>query len=105
MYLDQPVSSHACQQPICTRQWCIVHLTPSISVLPQDEKECSELPGDQKRVVFNRTPVMSTYLLAFIVGEFEFVEDRDSNGVLIRVFTPIGKKEQGHFALDVSVPL
>ncbi len=45
---------------------------------------------------------MSTYLLAFIVGEFDFVEEKDANGVLIRVYTPVGKAEQGRFALDVS---
>ena len=45
---------------------------------------------------------MSVYLLAFIVGEFDFVEEKDSNGVLVRVYTPVGKAEQGRFALDVS---
>lgn len=55
-----------------------------------------------KRVTFARTPIMSTYLLAFIVGEFDYVEQRDANGVLVRVYTPVGKKEQGQFALDVS---
>ena len=32
---------------------------------------------------------MSTYLLAFVVGEFDFVEATDSDGVLIRVYTPL----------------
>ena len=61
------------------------------------------LEGDDKhRVVkFDRTPVMSTYLLAMIVGEYDYVEDRDSDGVLVRVYTPVGKKEQGQFALNV----
>ena len=45
---------------------------------------------------------MSTYLLAFIVGEFDYVEGRDANGVLIRVYTPMTKSEQGHFALEVA---
>ena len=53
-------------------------------------------------MTFARTPVMSTYLLAFIVGEFDYVEAKDSNGVLVRVYTPTGKAEQGQFALDVS---
>jgi puromycin-sensitive aminopeptidase len=44
---------------------------------------------------------MSTYLIAFIVSEYDFVEAFDKNGVRIRVYTPIGKKEQGRFALDV----
>lgn len=55
-----------------------------------------------KVVSFERTPIMSTYLLAFVVGEFDYVEDRDSDNVLIRVYTPKGKKEQGQFALEVK---
>ena len=58
--------------------------------------------GDLKRVTFARSPIMSTYLLAFIVGEFDYVEEKDVNGLLVRVYTPVGKAEQGRFALDVS---
>ena len=61
-----------------------------------------EVEGDLKRVTFAQTPVMSSYLLAFIVGEFDHVEATDENGVLVRVYTPVGKAEQGRFALDVS---
>ena len=60
------------------------------------------MEGDLKRVTFARTPIMSTYLLAFVVGEFDYVEERDTNGVLVRVYTPVGKAEQGRFALEVS---
>jgi puromycin-sensitive aminopeptidase len=57
---------------------------------------------DKWRVVsFERSPVMSTYLLAFVVGEYDYVESRDADGVIVRVFTPLGKKELGQFALDV----
>ena len=45
---------------------------------------------------------MSTYLVAFIVGEFDFVEGKDSDGVTIRVYTAKGKAAQGQFALEVS---
>ena len=51
---------------------------------------------------FQKTPIMSTYLLAFIVGEYDYIEATDSNGVLIRVYTALGKKELGRFALDVG---
>ena len=53
-------------------------------------------------VTYARTPVMSTYLVAFVVGEFDYVEGKDSDGVLIRVYTPKGKTIQGQFALEVS---
>ena len=60
------------------------------------------MEGGLKKVTFARTPIMSVYLLAFIVGEYEFVEAMDANGVRVRVYTPVGKAEDGRFALDVS---
>ena len=69
----------------------------------QNEVECVEQEGGLKKVVFARTPIMSVYLLAFIVGEYDFVEATDSNGVKVRVYTPVGKAEDGKFALDVSI--
>ena len=60
------------------------------------------MPGDMKKLTFARTPIMSSYLLAFIVGEFDYVEATDANGVLVRVYTPLGKAKQGLYALDVS---
>jgi puromycin-sensitive aminopeptidase len=50
---------------------------------------------------FERSPIMSTYLVAFVIGDFEYIETTSSDGVLCRVYTPPGKKEQGRFALDV----
>lgn len=55
-----------------------------------------------RRFRFDRTPIMSTYLLAFVVGEYDYIEDKDRNGVLIRVYTPLGKQELGRFALEVN---
>jgi len=84
-------------------------------VVPKDRIALSNMPvkseedlpkedcGCWKSVSYERTPIMSTYLLAFIVGEFDFVEDTDKDGVKVRVYTPLGKKEQGEFALDVAV--
>lgn len=45
---------------------------------------------------------MSTYLVAYVIGAYDHVEARDRNGVLVRVYTPLGKKDQGLFALHVS---
>lgn len=45
---------------------------------------------------------MSTYLTAFVVGEYDFVEDVTSNGIPVRVYTPSGKREHGMFALEIA---
>ena len=55
-----------------------------------------------KVVKFNTTPVMSTYLVAFVVGEFDIARCYDEDGVEIRVYTPRKKGEQGIFAAEVS---
>jgi len=66
-----------------------------------EEKEHIDDPS-LKVVQFAQTPIMSTYLVAFVVGEFDFVEGNDADGVKIRVFTPKGKAVQGQFALEVA---
>ncbi|XP_032574226.1 puromycin-sensitive aminopeptidase isoform X3 [Drosophila sechellia] len=60
------------------------------------------LPDGLRRVRFDRTPIMSTYLVAVVVGEYDYVEGKSDDGVLVRVFTPVGKREQGTFALEVA---
>ena len=73
----------------------------------QDVEEEQDVLEDValKRVKYTRSPIMSTYLLAFVVGEFDFVEGKDADGVVIRVYTPKGKAVQGKFALEVSTNL
>ncbi len=63
----------------------------------------SEHEAGYEVVNFSPTPKMSTYLLAFIVGDFEFIEKKSSRGVLVRVYTTPGKVHQAKFALDVTV--
>jgi len=61
-----------------------------------------ELNKKKKLVEFEKSPVMSTYLLYMGVGDFEFIEDRYENRVDLRVLTIPGKKSQGKFALDLT---
>jgi puromycin-sensitive aminopeptidase len=55
-----------------------------------------------KTVTFLESPRMSTYLLAFVVGEFDHVSALTKRGVLIRVFCPPGKPQLGAFALECA---
>lgn len=70
------------------------------NTLPTSIKEHE---GGYKVVEFASTPRMSTYLLAFIIGEFEFIEGYTKDKVQVRVFTTAGKKHQAKFALDVAI--
>lgn len=67
------------------------------------ESNIKEHEGGIKIVKFEPTPKMSTYLLAFIVGEFENIEGKSKKETVVRVFTTPGKTEQGRFALDVAI--
>jgi aminopeptidase N len=59
-------------------------------------------PGDGKHTVhFATTPKMSAYLVAMVVGNFEYIEG-SADGIPIRVYTTPGKKELGTFALDAA---
>ncbi|XP_037041588.1 puromycin-sensitive aminopeptidase-like [Bradysia coprophila] len=79
-------------------------------VVPNDRVALSNMPavaersvGDSLREIrFDTTPVMSTYLVVVVVGEYDYVETKSNDGVLVRVYTPVGKKGQGLFALEVA---
>ena len=58
-----------------------------------------------KSVQFAETPIMSTYLLAFIVGNLVSVEARADSGTTVGVWTTPGKESQAAFALETSVKL
>ncbi|AYV84014.1 MAG: aminopeptidase 1 [Hyperionvirus sp.] len=52
-------------------------------------------------VWFGTSPVMSTYLLAWVIGDLEFLE-REMDGVVIRAYCTPGKKEKLLFAINVA---
>jgi puromycin-sensitive aminopeptidase len=61
-------------------------------------------PATSKRVVaFHDTPKMSTYLMAFIVGEFESSAPANAGGVPVRVWCAPGKSALTGFAVQAGV--
>lgn len=94
-------------EPSIKAAFRVTLLVPSNSTALSNMEVLSETeiePG-LKKVEFAETPVMSTYLLAFIAGDLRRTEKRATDGTLIRVWTTPGKEAQGQFALDVSVDL
>lgn len=69
------------------------------------ETENKSLGNGLKSVTFATTPIMSTYLLAMIVGKFEYVEKKTKEGITVRVFVTPGKKEQAYFAVDAGAKI
>jgi len=56
----------------------------------------------KKEVVFADSMKMSTYLVAFIVGEFESTEPVTADGVPLRVWAVPGKKQLAGFAVEIG---
>ena len=67
--------------------------------------EETEAGSGLKSLRFAETPVMSTYLLAFIVGDLVKIEAQANDTTRVAVWTTPGKEAQGQFALDTSVRL
>jgi puromycin-sensitive aminopeptidase len=67
-----------------------------------NEIKTEETEDGLKKVTYDTTPLMSSYLMAFAVGEFSYVEEKTSTGVTVRIYTLPGKQEQGRFALEVA---
>ncbi|KAK4111805.1 hypothetical protein N656DRAFT_789986 [Canariomyces notabilis] len=63
----------------------------------------SEQTGSTKKAVtFNKSPLMSTYLVAFVVGELNYIETNDFR-VPVRVYAPPGQNiEHGRFSLNLA---
>ena len=82
-------------------------------VIPQDLVALSNMPINSENILadgfrkvrFDRSPIMSTYLLAFIVGDMACIQKESQSGTLMRIWTTKGKEDQGQFALETSLRL
>lgn len=59
--------------------------------------------GSVKTTTFEQTPIMSTYLLAFVVGDIAHKEATTKDGVLIRAYATANNVKHVDFALDMAV--
>ncbi|MDQ3123560.1 MAG: M1 family metallopeptidase [bacterium] len=55
------------------------------------------------RTQFETTPIMSTYLLAFVYGEVDFLESKTSRGTLVRTYATPENVQFTEFALETAV--
>ncbi|XP_059641854.1 aminopeptidase M1-like [Cornus florida] len=78
--------------------------------VPSDLTALSNMPviheklnGHLKTVCFEESPIMSTYLVAIVIGLFDYIEDTTADGIKVRAYCPVGKSDKGKFALSVAV--
>ena len=92
----------------------VINVDPSLDALsnmPIISESNVDIGGmKKKQFVFDTTPIMSTYLLAMAVGEFDFLHSKavpklpvGAKPIDVRVYTLRGQSEQGKFGLDVAV--
>lgn len=104
----EPADARRCfpcwDEPACKATFKITLEVPSelvaLSNMPVIEER---VDGKLKTVCYQESPIMSTYLVAAVVGLFDFVEDHTPDGIKVRVYCQVGKASQGKFALDVAV--
>ncbi|KAF9927085.1 hypothetical protein FBU30_003509 [Linnemannia zychae] len=66
------------------------------------------LDDGMQEVTFLKTPIMATYLLAWTIGDLEYIEaftTGDFNGerVCCRLYAPIGLATHGQYSLDLAI--
>ncbi|KAM3710091.1 hypothetical protein ACB098_01G002300 [Castanea mollissima] len=104
----EPANARRCfpcwDEPACKAMFKITLVVPlqlvALSNMPIIEEK---VDGDLKIVSYQESPIMSTYLVAIVVGLFDYVEQLTSDGIKVRVYCQVGKVNQGKFALDVAV--
>lgn len=90
-----------------------------LSNMPEEKRSSR---GSQVEHIFHKTPLMPTYLVAWAIGEFEFIEGKTKKEIYptldqysivdgssktkavlpIRIYTSLGRRNQGMFALSVA---
>jgi aminopeptidase N len=76
-----------------------LHAFSNAPVKSEEEQE-----NGLKRVFFESTPIMSTYLFAVYVGQVTIVEKFTSkNQIPVRALAPVGKEAGAEFAVEVAV--
>ena len=93
--VDEPAAKAEYDLTLITR--------PGITVLGNMPVKFQEENGDSHTTTFEKTPRMSSYLLAFVIGELHKKSARTESGVEVNVWaTPAQNENTLDFALDIA---
>lgn len=79
-----------------------VQSAPDDTVLGNTPVESETTDKNLKTTVFETSPLMSTYLLAFVVGNVEHKQTKTKSGTIIRAYSTPDKIDQVDFALSFA---
>ncbi|CDH16259.1 probable Alanine/arginine aminopeptidase [Zygosaccharomyces bailii ISA1307] len=74
---------------------------PHLTHLSNMDVKAESVEGGKKVTHFNTTPKMSTYLVAFIVAELKYVENKDFR-IPVRCYATPGNEHLGQYAADLT---
>lgn len=91
-------------EPAAKAEYDLMLITrPGITVLGNMPVKSEEENGDSLTTTFEKTPRMSSYLLAFVIGELHKKTARTKSGVEVNVWaTPAQNENTLDFALDIA---
>ena len=93
--VDEPAAKAEYDLTLITR--------PGITVLGNMPVKSEEENGNSRTTTFEKTPRMSSYLLAFVIGELHKKSARTKSGVEVNVWaTPAQNENTLDFALDIA---
>jgi puromycin-sensitive aminopeptidase len=75
----------------------------SKAILANTPIKLQETVGERIVTTFEETPRMSTYLLAFVLGDMDYLEAQTKDGVAVRTYATPENVKHTQFALDVAV--
>ena len=79
---------------------------PGLTVLSNMPAKRGQIAEGRLQTEFQTTPRMSTYLLAFVVGELHSTTATSKNGTKVSVYSTLSQAKSSHrFALDEAVAL
>lgn len=77
---------------------------PGVSVLGNMPIQHQAVENDRLVTTFERTPTMSSYLVAWVIGDLQSISKKTKRGVDVAIWaTPAQTKESLDFALDIAV--
>ncbi len=95
-----PCLDHPSKKAIFTIEYVIDENLIGIS--NTSVKEEISLEDGKKKIIFNKTPKMSTYLLYFGVGDFEIKQGKNSK-YLVRLITTPSKSTYGNLGIEMAI--